>query len=193
MEDPIRKFFIIREDVVFEANPFTINLAEAMYKTGKIKQNSMAGLSAENANLEGENYFEPEELLNFDAELFPDNLRFTLDFNKKRMGPFDVDCYLVKLGNEMLFRITLSMYGTDYNTYPFNLGRIQFETNNQYDGVQLVGSDYNGEGECYFAQVYAIRPAKGNMLQNFNQIWTQVETIYTNVINRLIKEIKDNY
>lgn len=193
MEERIRKFFVNRQDVVFEANPFTLNLAEAMYKAGKIKQNSMAGLSAKEAYLEGENFFEPEELLNFDAGLFPDNLRFPIDFNRKRIGRFDVRCSLYKSDNEMLFIITLSMYGNDYNTYPFNLGRIRFETNNQYDGVQLFGDNYDGEGGHYSAQVFAIHPAKGNMLQNFNHIWAQVETIYTDVINRLIKEIKDNY
>lgn len=193
MEERIRRLLINREDVVFEANPFTLNLAEAMYKAGKIKENSLAGLNSKEADLDRENNFEPEELLNFDAGLYPEHFYFSICFIKKRMDKFEVMCDINKVGNEMMFGMCLCMNDADYHSYPFNLGRIQFETNNQYDGINMLGDDYTGEGDTYFAKVYCICPATGNMLQNFNHIWAQVETIYTDVINRLIKEIKDNY
>jgi hypothetical protein len=136
---------------------------------------------------------EPEEVLDYEGTLYPDNLKAGFTFKNKRLHGFRVTLFLHRKGNDMHWSLWLGLDDDDFFSYPFNLSRIENDLILQGDKFGFRCEPCEQETGGFSTCVEVILPIKGNMLQQFNKLWNDVESIYNNSAKNLVAVVKAGY
>lgn len=185
-----RRFFRDYADPELSMNPFVGNLTEYLSKKGKTKGKSSSDIEEYLCDDSAEVYAEPEEVLDFDAALFPDHLQIFL-YLGNRLEDFEILFVIKRVGKEMLYEIVMGPTGHSYFTYPFNISRIHLEMNNLCEEHNFIPDLWDPADDSHSMPFYFIAPALGNMLQTFNEAWAKLETLYLQSRNKIISEAKE--
>jgi hypothetical protein len=138
------------------------------------------------------NKVEPEEVLDFDSSLFPDNLNIGFEFKNRRLHGFVVSLFLHRVGNDIHWSLWLGLYD-DFFSYPFNPSRIENDLHLQLAKFGLLCEPWEQDIDDFSMHVEAVLPVNGNMLEQFNNMWKHVESIYKDSVKKIVAEVKAGY
>ena len=186
----ISQFAAATEEPVLTINPFVKNMVECQYTLKKLKEPTLEAFNSTKGNCSMEELVaEPEDVLDFDASEYPEHFHLFIPFKKKRLDNLTVACGIKKLKNKMLFELCIIIDAPDYYKFPFNFIRMRYEIAKRCKAYGFIADHVDVDSESADLQFEIIRPAKGNMLQTFNAIWKDVETLYFQSRNGIIEEI----
>jgi hypothetical protein len=183
-----RRFYTFRHELEFELNPFTINFLQLQHKAGRVGGISVEDYENAPCNID-EVIAEPEDVLNFDAEHFPNCFDVAIPFIKPRFDGFSGFCSVRRVGKEMLFTFSVGLYEQNYYTYPLSLVRLNMEIWNYCEAYNLIPHELEEDMGVTSIDVFFICPARGNLLAHFNGAWKNFETLYYEARQRLIADV----
>ena len=186
-------FFNDEKEPAWTFNPFTQNLMDVLYKKKKIKEKTIAAVVAYEGGHIEEVFTEPQNLLDYDASLYPNYLNVGIIPDKLRLGDCETALFLSRANSKMLFSLGIGLYEENNIKSPFNFTRMQYEMVAGSDQYGLIGDGELGDYGSRWFQLHFIKPAKGNMLETFNEAWANIQKLHAKSIQGMVKDIKKNY